>query len=164
MLRSMLILPDLEIPLKSQKVRKKRIYKKSNFEHLVHMIHKTAGTVTWRAKNWYVNIPAWSWEVGSKFRKKTSKFPKGNFILDSARASQRRFPAPVPREGGSPGGSGELFGLPIWRKKSKDKTPGYFFMLRSILILPDLEIPLKSQKIRKTRTYKNRDFQSLTKS
>ena len=45
------------------------------------------------------------------------------------------FPRGAPRgdpQGGSPGGgprggSRELFGLPIWRKKSKDKTPGVFF-------------------------------------
>ena len=51
------------------KNRKFSNYKKLNFEHLVHIILKTAGTVTWRAKNWYVNLPAWSWEVGSKFPK-----------------------------------------------------------------------------------------------
>ena len=51
------------------------------------------------------------------------------------------------------GGSGELFGLPIWRKNLRIRPRGYFFMLRSILILPDLEIPLKSQKIKKQRIY-----------
>ena len=55
----------------------------------------------------------------------------------------------VPR-GGSPrggpqGGSGELFGLPIWRKNLRIRPWGYFFMLRSILILLDLEILLKRQ-------------------
>ena len=34
MLRSILILPDLEIPLKSQKIMKKRIYKKIDFLHI----------------------------------------------------------------------------------------------------------------------------------
>ena len=72
------------------------------------------------------------------------------------------FPRGAPRgdpQGGSPqggprGGSGELFGLPIWRKNLRIRPQGYLFMLRSILILPDLEIPIKNQKIWKKRIYK----------
>ena len=52
-----------------------------------------------------------------------------------------------------PGGSRDLFGLPIWRKNLRTRPRGYFFMLRSILILLDLDIPLKSQKISKNRIY-----------
>ena len=59
------------------------------------------------------------------------------------------------------GGSGELFGLPTWRKKLRIRPRGYFFMLRSILILPDLEIPLKSQKITKKRIYKKSIFSNF---
>ena len=66
----------------------------------------------------------------------------------------------VPR-GGPRGGSGELFGLPTWRKNLRIRPRGYFFMLRSILILPDLEIPLKSQKIRKKRIYKKSIFSNF---
>ena len=79
------------------------------------------------------------------------------------------FPRGAPRgdpQGGSPGGgprggSGELFGLPIWRKNLRIRPRGYFFMLRSILILPDLEIPLKSQKITKKRIYKKSIFSNF---
>ena len=52
----------------------------------------------------------------------------------------------VPRGGIPWGGSGELFGLPTWRKNLRIRPQGYLFMLRSILILPDLEIPLKTKK------------------
>ena len=55
----------------------------------------------------------WGYAKRKELPKVSKKFPKGTFI--------------GPREGGSLGGSGELFGLPIWRKKSKDKTPGVFF-------------------------------------
>ena len=65
------------------------------------------------------------------------------------------FPRGAPRgdprggpQGGSPGGSREVFWFPIWREKLRIRPRGYFFMLRSILILLDLEIPLKSQNIR----------------
>ena len=44
-----------------------------------------------------------------------------------------------------------LFGPPIWPKNLKIRPLGYFFMLNSILKLPDLEIPLKSQKIQNFR-------------
>ena len=67
------------------------------------------------------------------------------------------FPRGAPRgdtqggpQGGCPwGGSGELFGLPIRRINPRIRPQGYFFMLRSILPLPDLKILLKLQKITK---------------
>ena len=40
---------------------------------------------------------------------------------------------------------------------------GYFFKLRSILMLPGLEIPLKSEKITKNRIYKKPGFQKMLK-
>ena len=52
--------------------------------------------------------------------------------------------------GGDPGGGLEgcrgLFGPPGWPKNLKIRPMGYFFKLRSILMLPGLEIPLKSKK------------------
>ena len=44
-----------------------------------------------------------------------------------------------------------LFGPPIQPKILKIRPLGYFFMLHSMAMLPDLEIPLKSQKISKNR-------------
>ena len=44
--------------------------------------------------------------------------------------------------------------LPIRPKNLKIRPPGYFFKLRSILMLPGLEIRLKSEKIAKNRIYK----------
>ena len=99
--------------------------------------------------------------------------PWGEFKVEVIFLSQEA-PRGVPGVPGSPGGgeggdrrqggSGELFGLPIWRKSIRIRPRGYFFMLRSILILPDLEIPLKSQKIRKKRiSKKKRVFLNLSK-
>ena len=69
------------------------------------------------------------------------------------------FPRGAPRgDPESPGGSRELFGLPIWRKNLRIRPRGYFFMLRSILILLDLEILLKRKKYRKNEFIKNRFF------
>ena len=59
-----------------------------------------------------------------------------------------RLPGGVPR-----GVPGSCSGFPSGEKNLRIRPRGYFCMLRSILILPDLEIPLKSQKIRKTRIY-----------
>ena len=61
--------------------------------------------------------------------------------------------------GGLPGGTPP--GGPIWRKSLRIRPREYFFMLRSILIHPDLEIPLKSQKIMKTRIYKKSIFSNF---
>ena len=74
------------------------------------------------------------------------------------------FPRGAPRGGNPQGGSGELFGLPTWRKDLRIRPWGYFFMLRSILILLDLEIPLKIQKFINNEFINNRIFQILTKS
>ena len=59
------------------------------------------------------------------------------------------------------GRSGELFGLPIisGEKNLRIRPQGYLFMLRSMLILPDLEVPLKCLKIRKKRIYKKKSFE-----
>ena len=60
--------------------------------------------------------------------------------------------------GGVPGGvPGSCSGFPSGDKNLGIRPRGYFFMLRSILILPDLEIQLKSPKIRKNEFIKN-DF------
>ena len=40
---------------------------------------------------------------------------------------------------------------------------GYFFKLRSILMLPGFEIPLKSKKITQNRIYKRPGFQKMVK-
>ena len=56
-----------------------------------------------------------------------------------------------------------LFGPPIWPKNLRIRPLGYFFMQNSILKLPDLEIPLKIQKIRKTDFQKNRIFKNRWK-
>ena len=85
----------------------------------------------------------------------TEGIPWGEFkveVIFFPRGAPRGDPqGGVPRgwsPGGGPrGGSRELFGLPTWRKNLRIRPWGYFFMLRSILIFPDLEIPLKSQKI-----------------
>ena len=53
--------------------------------------------------------------------------------------------------------------LPIRPKNLKIRPPGYFFKLRSILILPGLEIQLKSEKITKNRIYKRPGFQKMLK-
>ena len=66
-----------------------------------------------------------------------------------------------PPGGGPQGGSRELFGLHTWRTNLRIRPRGYFFMLRSILILPDLEIPLKSQTITKKRIYKKSMFSNF---
>ena len=65
--------------------------------------------------------------------------------------------------GDGPGGAGGLFGPPIRPKNLKIRPPGYFFKLRSILMLPGLEIPLKSEKITKNRIYKRPGFQKMVK-
>ena len=82
-------------------------------------------------------------------------YNRSNFLPPGG--SQGGFPGGEPG-GGPSGGSGELFGLPVGRKNLRIRPRGYFFMLRSILILLDLEIPLKSQKIRKKRIYKGMEF------
>ena len=53
--------------------------------------------------------------------------------------------------------------LPIRPKILKIRPMGYFFKLRSILMLPGLEIPLKSEKITKNRIYKRPGFQKMMK-
>ena len=53
--------------------------------------------------------------------------------------------------------------LPIRPKNLKIRPPGYFFKLRSILMLPGLEIPLKSEKITKNWLYKRPGFQKMMK-
>ena len=53
--------------------------------------------------------------------------------------------------------------LPIRPKNLKIRPPGYFFKLRSILMLPGLEIPLKSEKITKNWIYKRPGFQKMVK-
>ena len=54
----------------------------------------------------------------------------------------------LPHHGGLPGGVPKgVSGFPSGEKNLRIRPRGYFFMLRSILILLDLEIPLKSQKI-----------------
>ena len=45
----------------------------------------------------------------------------------------------------------------------KNPIFGYFFKLRSILMLPGLKIPLKSEKITKNRIYKKPGFQKMVK-
>ena len=48
-------------------------------------------------------------------------------LFSSPGGLPRGTPRGGPQGGGPRGGSGELFGLPIWRKKIQDKTPGVFF-------------------------------------
>ena len=69
----------------------------------------------------------------------------------------------VPR-GGPQGVLGSCSGFPSGEKNLRIRPRGYFFMLRSILILPDLEIPLKSQKIREKRIYNKSNFSNFEKS
>ena len=88
---------------------------------------------------------------GVESRRK-ARIPWGEFKIEVI-----YFPRGAPRgdtqggpQGGCPwGGSGELFGLPIRRINPRIRPQGYFFMLRSILPLPDLKILLKIQKITK---------------
>ena len=54
-----------------------------------------------------------------------------------------------------------LFGPPSQPKNLKIKPRGYFFKLRSILMLPGLVIPFKSEKITKKRISKKVDFQKI---
>ena len=68
----------------------------------------------------------------------------------------------VPR-GGSPGGFEGAVRASHLAKKSRIRPRGYLFMLRSILILLDLEIPLKSQQITKKRIYKESIFSKFEK-
>ena len=49
---------------------------------------------------------------------------------------------------------GWLFRPPVWHKNLRIRPWVYFFMVRSILMLLDLEIPLKTKKITKNRIYK----------
>ena len=68
---------------------------------------------------------------------------------------------------GPGGGSGDvwgLFGLLTQQKNLRIRPRGYFFKLRSILMLPGLEIQLKSEKITKNRIYKKPDFQKMMKN
>ena len=84
------------------------------------------------------------------------------FELGTSLSEVILFPRGAPR-GGSPGGvpggvPGSCSGFPSGEKNLRIRPQGYFFMLRSILILPDLEIPLKSQTIMKKQIYKNSFF------
>ena len=54
--------------------------------------------------------------------------------------------------------------LPTKPKNLKIRPMGYFFKLRSILMLPGLEIPLKSEKISKNWIYKKVGFQKMLKN
>ena len=64
---------------------------------------------------------------------------------------------------GGPGGVSEASPgtneLPIRPKTLRIRLQKYFCMLRSILMLPGLEIPFKSEKITKNRIYKNPIFE-----
>ncbi len=46
-------------------------------------------------------------------------------------------------------------------KNYQNKTPGVFFMLNSILELPDLEIPLKIKKNKQKPTFKKIEFSKI---
>ena len=48
-------------------------------------------------------------------------------------------------------------------KNLRIRPRGYFFKLRSILMLPGFKIPLKSEKIAKNRIYKRPSFQKMVK-
>ena len=66
--------------------------------------------------------------------------------------------------GGGPwGGPGSCSGFPSGEKHLRIRPRRYLFMLRSILILPDLEILLKSQKVSKLIISKHLNFQQSVK-
>ncbi len=56
-----------------------------------------------------------------------------------------------------------LFGPPICPTNLKMRPGKYVFMLRSILLLPGLEICFKSEKITKNWIYKKVGFQKMMK-
>ena len=71
-------------------------------------------------------------------------------------SSPGELPGGVPR--GSRGGSRELFGLPIWRKKSKDKTLGVFFHAAFDFDTPGPWNTAQKSKVRKVTSLQNIDF------
>ena len=92
-----------------------------------------------------------------RITRNSKKYRGGNFkieVIFFPRGAPRGDPRGV-SPGVSPGGSpGSCSGFPSGEKNLRIRPRGYFFMLRSILILPDLEIPLKCQKIMKKRSCK----------
>ena len=57
-----------------------------------------------------------------------------------------------------------LFGPPSQPKNLRIRPQGYFFKLRSILMLPGFKIPPESQKISKNLIYENSIFQKSMKN
>ena len=56
-----------------------------------------------------------------------------------------------------------LFGPPVWPRNLTIRPQGYFFKLRSILMLRGLKTPIKSEKITKNQIHRRPGFQTMMK-